>query len=604
MVKKPSARAASPRKVAGKKAPAALSSDKKADESGKDLTGVIDPATVAINVTRTLLDMIARNTLLSESGEWAYGETGIAEIRVEIYGLLHPKASRPKATWGQIVTRDTLKASEVESLVDKAVQALEANSVLIRGSGKVGFTTIGYRRYLRAIQSSTDVAQLAAPPVPRSEAATTQAAKFVFALTESQRKALRSELLALIYDFNARFNKKIPIDELTLRYASRLDPGVKRFYSWNKVTESKQYAKIGAVELHEAVRAEVFGAFRDNLIDYLPLNGLIEITASGQAALKTSGPHSAPIPPKAVTTRVIHLSDLHFGAHKFTAIDNKEGLSRRDLSPIELPILSRLAAKIKELASADSVLVVSGDITSKNEEIGYSEFARYLESLPFGRQRTYLVPGNHDYDRKATPGRMRHAGFLAHLSDYANPLSKTPYLLDEGSRTFVLGFNSVHASEAGDELFYVSQEEIDQRRELVAKLDGEEKLKNVLKIAVIHNSPLPHSGIEIKKHSELLNLFRLKYELISWGFSTVLAGHKHDPLFERHQTFAAEGAGALLLMSAASAAGQVVGGKNGFHVIDYERDANTGVLLRTRVTPYEVDRLGAFQEKGRFVIDG
>jgi 3',5'-cyclic AMP phosphodiesterase CpdA len=73
-----------------------------------------------------------------------------------------------------------------------------------------------------------------------------------------------------------------------------------------------------------------------------------------------------------VTTRIAHISDIHFGR-------------------INAPIAEALVADLA--ANPSSLLVISGDLTQRARVSQYKAAAEYLQRLPSPR---LVIPGNHD----------------------------------------------------------------------------------------------------------------------------------------------------------------------------------------------------------------
>ena len=121
-------------------------------------------------------------------------------------------------------------------------------------------------------------------------------------------------------------------------------------------------------------------------------------------------------------TRIIHISDLHFGGQhdprKFAGVDQQ--FSRVDY----------FTAFLRENVQAGSefdLIVISGDVTSVSAEDEYEEFVHFLEEIERvgairgGRfwERVVLVPGNHEVSRLPGGGR---GDYLDHFRKFVETL--------------------------------------------------------------------------------------------------------------------------------------------------------------------------------------
>ncbi|EHI97265.1 metallophosphoesterase [Clostridium sp. DL-VIII] len=297
---------------------------------------------------------------------------------------------------------------------------------------------------------------------------------------------------------------------------------------------------------------------------------------------------------------IIHISDLHFGSDYNTGMDNKAGLMNiRNMSP---DIFESFSKKVTELNA--SYLIISGDITSKNEEKGFIEFKDKISKLGIGSDKIYIVPGNHECDRNRESEDGQFALFASYTRGFKTIYSDEAYILDENNKIFIYGFNSVNFKKENEkELFYIKNEEFDKLDYICKQLNQQkEDFDSYTKIAVIHNNLIPHPNIEIKEYAEVLNLFLIKYKLVKLGFKLVCSGHKHEELIEKHTVYSDENESEIVLASAPSLCGSVFNGKNGFQII---KILNTSENKASKfiINKYETNILNDFKFKGKTEIN-
>ncbi|MBU2958619.1 metallophosphoesterase [Paracoccus sp. 1_MG-2023] len=112
-------------------------------------------------------------------------------------------------------------------------------------------------------------------------------------------------------------------------------------------------------------------------------------------------------------TRLVHLSDLHFGFHREALI---------------APLLDRIAEARPEL------VVITGDLTHRALEPQMEEAARFLDRI---EAPTLIVPGNHDIPLLNPLARMLwpFRGYLRHFGGPLGPVA-------QAGDVRVLGVNS------------------------------------------------------------------------------------------------------------------------------------------------------------------
>src|SRR5215217_56654 len=141
--------------------------------------------------------------------------------------------------------------------------------------------------------------------------------------------------------------------------------------------------------------------------------------------------------------RLVHLSDLHFGAHDDRLVEGVEQ-SVQELKP--------------------DLVVVSGDFTQRARTEQFKEACEFLERLREGGHEVIGVPGNHDVPLYDVLRR-----FLSPLTRYKRYVSDIlcPFIEVRGAS--VLGINTARSATIKDGR--INREQIEFIRETFAKTD-------------------------------------------------------------------------------------------------------------------------------------
>jgi hypothetical protein len=106
----------------------------------------------------------------------------------------------------------------------------------------------------------------------------------------------------------------------------------------------------------------------------------------------------------------IHLSDLHFRLAPQTLEDRKP----YDSGIVLAALLEDIAGQIAQYHLRPDFVVVTGDVafSGRKEEYDLADefFDRLLETAGLGKERLFVVPGNHDVDRSLVTDAVRARG--------------------------------------------------------------------------------------------------------------------------------------------------------------------------------------------------
>jgi 3',5'-cyclic AMP phosphodiesterase CpdA len=193
--------------------------------------------------------------------------------------------------------------------------------------------------------------------------------------------------------------------------------------------------------------------------------------------------------------RLIHLSDLHFGAHDDRLIETVE-------------------QRVKEYAP--DLVVISGDLTQRARTEQFQDACRFLERLREAGHDVLAVPGNHDVPLYDVLRR-----FLSPLTRYMRYIDATLCPLQEIPGATVLGINTARSLTFKDGR--ISHEQMDFIRETFERTDPK-----ALRILVTHH---PLFALPVGETGELQRAAgrsELALDAIGEaGVDLLLAGHNH-----------------------------------------------------------------------------
>ena len=192
--------------------------------------------------------------------------------------------------------------------------------------------------------------------------------------------------------------------------------------------------------------------------------------------------------------RLVHLSDLHFGAHDPRLVDAVE-------------------RKVDE--AKPDLVVVSGDFTQRARTEQFQDACRFLERLRDAGHEVLAVPGNHDVPLYDVLRR-----FLSPLTRYMRYIDDTLCPLQEIPGATVLGINTARSLTFKDGR--ISEEQIDFIRRTFERTDP-----NATRILVTHH---PLFALQVGDSvSPAVGRSELALDAIGdAGVDLLLAGHNHQ----------------------------------------------------------------------------
>lgn len=231
--------------------------------------------------------------------------------------------------------------------------------------------------------------------------------------------------------------------------------------------------------------------------------------------------------------RLIHLSDLHFGAH-------------------EPKLVAAVEAEVD--AYAPDLVVISGDFTQRARTAQYREAAAFLRRLRAAGHRLLTVPGNHDIPLYDVLRR-----FLAPLDRYRVHIDDTLCPFVELPTAAVMGVNT--ARSATFKHGKINDGQLALIRDTFAKVDPAKP-----RILVTHHPifALPTGdgvGEPIKNQDDVLATIG------TIGVDLLLAGHNHRASHQDSADFVTKSTGALVIQAGTATSYRVRGEHQSFNKI-------------------------------------
>ncbi len=236
--------------------------------------------------------------------------------------------------------------------------------------------------------------------------------------------------------------------------------------------------------------------------------------------------------------RLIHLSDLHFGAHDDRLVEAVEQRVR---------------------AASPDLVVISGDLTQRARTEQFQDACRFLERLREAGHDVLAVPGNHDVPLYDVLRR-----FLSPLTRYRRYIDETLCPLQEIPGATVLGINTARSLTFKDGR--ISHEQMDFIRETFERTDPK-----ALRILVTHH---PLFALPVGETGELQRAAgRSELALDSIGEAGVdllLAGHNHQASIHSARDLVTRAGPALVIQAGTATSTRLRDQDQSFNRIDID----------------------------------
>jgi 3',5'-cyclic AMP phosphodiesterase CpdA len=244
-------------------------------------------------------------------------------------------------------------------------------------------------------------------------------------------------------------------------------------------------------------------------------------------------------------TRLVHLSDLHFGAHDPRLVEAVE-------------------ASIDELKP--DLVVISGDFTQRATTEQFKEACRFLERLRENGHEVLGVPGNHDIPLYDVLRR-----FLSPLTRYRRFIDDTLCPFIELSGVAVLGINTARSLTFKDGR--ISEDQVEFIREAFARTS-----EDVVRVLVTH-----HPLFELKVGEQVeraIGRQDMALDAIEEsGVDMLLAGHAHHASSQDAGDLVTRSGGVLVVQAGTATSTRVREQEQSFNTIDIVHEEDVTITV-------------------------
>jgi len=246
--------------------------------------------------------------------------------------------------------------------------------------------------------------------------------------------------------------------------------------------------------------------------------------------------------------KLVHLSDLHFGAH-----------DDRIVSAVEQEITK----------AAPDLVIVSGDFTQRAKTEQFQEACRFLERVRDAGHDVIGVPGNHDVPLYDVLRR-----FMSPLTRYRKYIDETlcPYHQLEGAA--VLGINTARSLTIKDGR--INREQIDFIRETFSRAP-----EGAVRVLVTHH---PLFALPVSDGGELgeaIGRQELALDAVNeLGVDLLLAGHNHRASTHHARDLVTRAGGALVVQAGTATSVRLREEEQSFNILEVDKETVSISLMK------------------------
>lgn len=268
-------------------------------------------------------------------------------------------------------------------------------------------------------------------------------------------------------------------------------------------------------------------------------------------------------------TRIVHLSDLHFGAHD-----------------------ERLVAAVTEQVDAlrPDLVVISGDFTQRARTEQFREACAFLDGLRNGGHEVLGVPGNHDVPLYDVLRR-----FLSPLARYRRFIDETLCPFIELPGVAVLGINTARSLTVKDGR--INRDQVEFIRETFARTPSD-----AMRILVTHH---PLFALEVGGQIErAIGRQELALDAVEEsGVDIVLAGHAHHASSQDAGDLVTRAGGVLVVQAGTATSTRVREQEQSFNTIDIAGESAAVTVHAWRDEEFQANDAARYQwQEGRWRV--
>lgn len=270
--------------------------------------------------------------------------------------------------------------------------------------------------------------------------------------------------------------------------------------------------------------------------------------------------------------RLIHLSDLHFGAHQDK-------------------LVAAVETRIDE--EKPDLVVISGDFTQRARTEQFEQAGAFLTRIKAKGHQVLGVPGNHDIPLYDVLRR-----FFSPLTRFRKYVDETVCPFHELEGAAVLGINTARSATFKDGK--ISGEQIAFIRQTFGCIDPK-----VPRVLVTHHPifALPvgggGTGKPIDNQADVLEMIG------TLGVDVLLAGHNHRASHQDSADFVTKSTGALVIQAGTATSTRVRGENQSFNIIEIGGETVTVTLVGWQENDFKNGEPARFMRTdGRWVLLG
>jgi predicted MPP superfamily phosphohydrolase len=283
----------------------------------------------------------------------------------------------------------------------------------------------------------------------------------------------------------------------------------------------------------EGTIMKIFGvSLRWSTKQALKISGYVEALIEARAftpemlrsAQDTPDVITIPRPVSDPELRIMHISDLHFGAQHLEKVDH----------------LLRMVRQGKP-----HLIVATGDIVNTPSPQNFQDAKTFLDQLAAMTDCLLMCPGNHDRH-----GMIDLSGYMKGFQLARGPYDCKYIKFNDRFQVAAFVFNSTPAQTSGGSLTEELKSNLEQLIQVRGWIDPaqlakvqtwrdsllttrRDEYRSALKIAILHHHPLPTSRSSyLEPFLTLLNSGQVLDVFTDLGIDIVFHGHQHDPLVQ------------------------------------------------------------------------